>query len=281
MILYKYASASSAIRILEEMRLKVVLPNECNDPFEFTPRSRMTITKGYWLHKVHTDPEHFLPVYDKLVSEGFKPSFSEFLRALPETIETRYGEIRKLFRDNLVQNDLSARDEASLFAGILCLSAPNDSIPMWAHYGNEHKGVAVGIRKDDPAFSRGQSGRVRYVKHRCSVDPLLAADTQPWWNQIYRTIFSKNLDWNYEKEFRILFRLGDLVTGKLKDGRKGYFVDVWGSTIDSVIVGCQISPEDAIAIRSLLTSSKRFSHVKKLRALRHPKSFSLQIAPDS
>ena len=277
MLHYKYVSASSAIRILEDMRLKVALPNECNDPFEFTPRSMMTLTRNYMLNKLRTDPEHFRPVYEDMVSDGYSEPFSEFLRALPSEIQKQSPAIRTLLRTHIVEYDLNVRNDASRFAGILCLSATNDSIPMWSHYGHDHRGVVIGVRQYDDAFFHGTGGKVRYVKHRVSVDPRVEAGTRLWWKQINRVIFRKSWEWNYEQEFRIVFRLKDLIPGKLEDGRTAFFLDVWESTIHSVIFGCLIPPKDEATIRELLKSKKRFSNLKVFRAQRNPKQFSLEI----
>ncbi len=183
----------------------MALPSECNDPFEFTPRSRVTITREYMLEKLQRDPEHFRPAYDDLVREGFSQLFSEFLKSLPEAIETMFPEFRIRYRDRLIDLDLASREQASQFVGILCLSLPNLSIPMWSHYGHEHSGVVIGVKKDDPAFSHGVSGWVRYRKNRVSVDPLVRPGSEVWWKQINRTIFSKSPEWSYEKELESFF----------------------------------------------------------------------------
>src|SRR5258706_13654347 len=117
MVRYKYVSASSAIRILEEMRLKVALPSECNDPFECTPRTRVT-TCGDMLRQLENDPEHFRPLYDEHVQQGlFSAPFSEFLQGLPEQIKERSPEVRKLIRPHFVISDLNARNEVSQHFG--------------------------------------------------------------------------------------------------------------------------------------------------------------------
>jgi hypothetical protein len=95
-ILYKYCSAKSAIRILDGMQLKVALPVECNDPFEFTPKSRVTITRDEMLKMIEKDPEHYRPLYDQFVSNGYSKPFVEFLGMLP-------GEITKCFPQFLKQ----------------------------------------------------------------------------------------------------------------------------------------------------------------------------------
>lgn len=258
------------------MRLKIALPNECNDPFEFTPRSRMTITPRLLRKKLENDPEHFRLPYNKLVEHGFSRSFSEFLKALPH--QKQSSKERKILRDALTTNDLDHWNQCSSFFGVLCLSAVNDSIPMWSHYSHDHRGVVIGVRKGDAAYANAIAQRkIKYVKHRVSVDPVVLREK--WWNDFKRTVFSKSCEWDYEQEFRMIFHLKELLRGNLDGKRNAYFVNLWESTIASVIFGCLISPRDENRIRKLLGSKKRFSNVKLFRACRNPKQFSLQIVP--
>jgi len=260
------------------MRLKVALPSECNDPFEFTPSSRATLTRQYLLEKWKNDPSHFRPVYDQMVADGFLQPFCEFLRFLPAQITRIFPRILKLHQAALIEDDLRSRDQASEVAGVLCLSARNESIPMWSHYADMHRGVVIGIKARDSTFSQAIHRRVRYLKRRrVSVDPFATVGTKKWWEQINRTIFSKSQEWDYEQEYRILFSLKDLVRGKLDDGRAAHFVDVSGSTIDCLVFGCLVPPEDEASIRQLLSSKKRFAGVKRFRAQRHRRWFTLEI----
>ncbi len=266
------------MRILEDMRLKVALPNECNDPFEFTPCSKASLTRKYMPQELKDDPEHYRPLYDYLVELGFSQSFSEFLRPLPEHIRKNFPEVIKLHRSRLVHEDLRSRDDASQTAGVLCLSTLNHSVPMWSHYADHHRGVVIGMNRDDAAFSHGIAGEVKYLKRlRVRIDPFAAAGTQLWWEQINRTIFSKSREWAYEREFRIAFRLADLPRGKLENGNTAYFVDIWQSTIDSIVLGCLISPEDEKRIYDVVKSKLRFSKVRILRAQRHERFYSLDV----
>lgn len=279
MILYKYCPAKWALRTLEEMRLKVTLPNECNDPFEFTPRSKMLLTRNYMLQKVYNDPEHFRPVYDQLVEDGFSRPFEDFLRSLPDQIKETFPKILRLYKAQLIQNDLASRNEASKVVGVLCFSAKDDNMPMWAHYADNHGGIVIGFNIHDAAFRNGISAKVRYRKHRVAVNPAAVVGTPLWWKQIHHTIFTKSREWSYEQEYRIILRLADTIRGTLEKGRAGYFVDIWGNTVDSVIFGRLIQPKHEKAIlREIIASKKlRFSGLRLFRAVQHPKRYALAI----
>lgn len=117
MILYKYCTAESAIRIMDEMRLKVALPVECNDPFEFTPKSKVTITCEEMLKRVETDPEHFRPLYEQFLADGLSHSFEEFLERLPNEITKCFPQFQKLYRQVLIDYNLNSPKEASSMLG--------------------------------------------------------------------------------------------------------------------------------------------------------------------
>lgn len=231
------------------------------------------------LQKVHDDPEYFRPAYNGMVADGFSQPFEEFLRYLPQQIEKQFPEVMRLHKARLIQDDLASREQASEFVGILCLSAKNDSLPMWAHYSDNHSGAVIGINVEDAAFQLGRLDKVRYRKHRIAINPYATAGTHLWWNQIHQTVFTKSSEWSYEKEYRIVFRLADLLSGNLSKGRTSHFVHIWASTLNSIILGGLIRPKQEKAIRKLMASKKlSFSNCRMFRANRHPKTFSLAIA---
>lgn len=277
MILYKYCSSESAVHILDEMRLKVALPAECNDPFEFTPKSRVMVTCEEILDKVENEPEYFRRLYEQHVAQGFSLSFDDFLKGLPNEIKKCFPEFLRLYRQALVDYDLNSPKEASEHAGILCLSGRNDSIPMWSHYSNSHKGVVIGVEADDESFRHSKLSEVKYYKHRVSIDPKAEAGSKLWWRQINRIIFSKSLEWRYEAEHRMVFLQKHLISGQIDNVRSAYFVTLNNSAFRSVIFGCLISQADEARINQLLSMRWRFSHVKKFQAIRHPKNFALKI----
>jgi hypothetical protein len=277
MILYKYCSAESAICIIDEMRLKVAMPVECNDPFEFTPKSKNTLTCEEFLIKVQNEPEYFRPLYQQFVAEGFSKSFEDFLKKLPSEIKMRFPEVLRQYRRALVDYDLNSPKDASEYVGILCLSERNDSIPMWSHYSDSHKGVVIGIEANDESFQSSNIGKVGYFKHRVSIDPRAEAGSLKWSQQLYKIIFSKSSEWKYEAEHRMIFHQKSLISGKLEGDRSAFFVRLNKSAIRSVIFGCLTSQPNEASINQLLSLRWRFPHVKKFRAIRHPKNYSLKV----
>ncbi|MBY2984863.1 DUF2971 domain-containing protein [Rhizobium leguminosarum] len=103
--------------------------------------------------------------------------------------------------------------------GILCMSEAWESPLMWAHYGDSHKGMALGFDVPDEAFYK-----VDYVKERPTLasmglnnlDEITAED-------IKRLTRMKASGWDYEKEYRSYQRLKD---GVPINGQTHYFISM-------------------------------------------------------
>jgi len=82
--------------------------------------------------------------------------------------------------------------------GICCFSRVNDSILMWSHYGNKHKGFCIEFdykKMDSPPLD------INYVHNFKRIDLLSNL------NSMYHLIFTKSNDWEYEQELRSLVEL--------------------------------------------------------------------------
>jgi hypothetical protein len=276
MQLYKYAGLAG-LKILEDLRLKVTPPNQFNDPFELTPRSRVTIKQGDMIEKVKNNPEYFRPVYNDMVEkEGYPYSFSKFLDDLPAQINKQYNKFLKLYGDALVEQDLASLNDASNYIGILCLTSTNNSIPMWSYYTDHHRGMVVGFDLNQTSFPHSVFSKIWYLKRRLSVDPQLRPPSRQWFIQVTKVIFSKSEEWKSENEYRFVFRLRDLVQPKAKGKKISFFVDISSSMVKEVILGCRVSKKREAQVRKIL-EAKRFSHVKLLRIKRDRKKFQFQI----
>jgi hypothetical protein len=88
------------------------------------------------------------------------------------------------------------------FYGVLSLSERWDSILMWSHYGDFHKGYCVGFREEklrNSIFATG--GRVMYPKDNKfpEISPLEQDEAKVMVIQTH----AKSTEWSYEKEYRL------------------------------------------------------------------------------
>ena len=94
--------------------------------------------------------------------------------------------------------------------GILCLSEEWDSIRMWSHYAQDHKGVCFEfIRAEGNCLGDDDiCSPVNYVRHYPHIDlgqMVLNTDGRT----IALMMKTKSADWSYEKEWRLITLLGD------------------------------------------------------------------------
>ena len=88
--------------------------------------------------------------------------------------------------------------------GIMCLNEVPDSILMWGHYTDNHRGFVVGFDSDHAFFSKRKTredefGFLRQVNYQRERPRVVLSDTSSpiWFN-------TKSDQWAYEKEWRMV-----------------------------------------------------------------------------
>jgi hypothetical protein len=128
--------------------------------------------------------------------------------------------------------------------GVLSLSARWDSVLMWSHYGEQHRGVCVGYSVHH--LSGEPPLRVRYGGHRLiaasRVKAMLEGDLTARREVDRSVLLKKAWDWRYEKEWRML-------------GTKGLLHSTL--ELEEVIFGLRCSSSVKHAVRSALAGRDR------------------------
>lgn len=123
--------------------------------------------------------------------------------------------------------------------GVISLTEAKDNLLMWAHYADEHRGVAIGLDVYEDPYVRGQicifenlidrpnpyacfdgfdvfsSGRVKPVRYRKQPKFRVDAfdldfehlDMTQGEALLYEVFFNKSDEWSYEKEHRAVLHL--------------------------------------------------------------------------
>ena len=132
--------------------------------------------------------------------------------------------------------------------GIFCVSTKVESFPMWAHYADNAKGVAIEFENLEEAFA-GNSSRVLDKLRPISYykDQRPSVTLRP--SDLSELFFSKYIDWEYEQEYRVVKVLSDCEPVKCSDGKKRYYYTIKEPQkyIKRIIVGWKCS-NDCIAI---------------------------------
>lgn len=163
--IYKYRSWSNEFHknILTKGEIYLSAPMHFNDPFDFG------ITKNFMLLDCQEKIE-------KYIDEGIEKHKFRLLRQGRDlNIEKAY-QLKRLENLELYQQDYEAIESESNnnYYGILSLSARWNSILMWSHYGDFHKGFNVGYSEEKMRESGlfGKGGPVIYSEDFPQLNPF-------------------------------------------------------------------------------------------------------------
>lgn len=191
-LLYKYLSPAR-IDVLENLKIRFTQPCALNDPFESAVLVQ-TDAFQVWEEEMMRDAEKLIPETeeDKAILEELKAELRE--RA------------KHMMAPQVVGREIV--DRINKAQGVLSLSRTNDSLLMWAHYGDSHKGYVIGLDDSHPWFHEknglGQSTKPHNVIYTSRRTPIKAGS-----DDFYdRLLCYKSLEWAYEQEVRIFRTFG-------------------------------------------------------------------------
>jgi len=147
---------------------------------------------------------------------------------------------------------------------------------MWAHYGMNHLGFAIGFDAENAFFhdseEYGNTGAfdVEYVDQR----PTLDADIRD-----FRVLTTKSSEWSYEDEVRVFRSFSDVQPsiGKDQAGYPIHLIDFPPDALREVVLGARASRDLAQRIERAL-NSKAMNWVKIRQAALSDTDFALQIS---
>jgi hypothetical protein len=275
-VVYKYCDGHG-VEILRNLEIKITPPNQFNDPFEFTPNiicSNLTRTAK----RMVKEKDGIREAYQSLKRAGqFKENFRRYRQMHKKNQSALIQLAIKRIPSDLIKLQQSLLDVVSVHFGVLCMSKRRDSLLMWGHYCDKHRGIVIGFDDSHPMFKQTPGLHpVNYVRTRVRIDESAQNMNAEWLQRKEEFIFSKNDEWRYEEELRQLFMLSPLRKRALKNGSAGYFSVIPSEAIVNVTLGIRSSPELGKEIQSLLKNNN-FSHVKFEKAILHQSDFALDF----
>ncbi len=214
--LYKYKAFPSLVGLDSHERQKAMLARE--RVFE-NLRGKIWLSKPdslndaiFELDSIYTpayphDPEKNIQyemaeikrIYDRALKEG---------RYSREQYEYLCSKLRVTVLANMENNYRDAIADIREHTGVFCLSAAQDTLPMWSHYADEHRGIVLHYRTNHRYFQRFNT--LRKIEYR-NTRPIftLNPSSDEWPKEYLETmVFTKHESWAYEKEFRIQVPIG-------------------------------------------------------------------------
>lgn len=252
---YKYISWD------KEYHKKIILENKIffssvknfNDPFDSTVPLRYDIGTN----------DQIFDLLVKLIRNDNSNLTDDEVKRIARN-EMRYDDVRGV---NRIQNTINnQRELIATKIGIFSASYRFDSILMWSHYSNLHKGLCIRINcekfndyienecpKNDCIIVWGNA---EYKKDYPILNPFEMSDD----DQIMKSLLIKSKIWIYEKEIRFILFTYSNKELTLHDG-----------IIDQIMLGCKISKDDK---RELKDFSKN-KNIELIQAFRKENTFGI------
>ena len=264
--IYKYATLSSAIKIIESKKILLNNPKIFNDPFDcvfFTDFSNERKIKNLvynycaykFIHKLISEKKISLNNELKRQFERIRRKFNKNKEMMRETLY--YDEVPELIafiliikKNKKIRKDLTdayknfknkldeITEEMKSIALVSCFSKRNDSILMWSHYANNHKGVCLEFERPiDNEFKNVvyTNNRPKINYYDCIASYLahdilkkeIDVDNFKYTDDLLKPFYTKSLDWEYEQEVRCVFSKTNIQKySRLSFDGENYFVDV-------------------------------------------------------
>lgn len=192
-VIYKYRNWKDEHNkdLLRKNELFMAPPSWLNDPFD---------CRIYENHlKFVNTPE----LKEKYISESLLKNV-EYLQENHITELQAREILSERLSDTLlyqVRAEVIAQEIDDKHIGIACFSEKWDSMLMWSHYANDHKGYCIGFDEKRLRYSQlfGKTKRVEYWNKYPELDPMnknKKSDELKY--------FCKSEDWKYEYEIRAM-----------------------------------------------------------------------------
>lgn len=250
-ILYKYRCVNdNSISMLSNNQIYFSSPLDFNDPFDCLAK------ENRFDNFDESSVEDFAKFFYNVQPEDFSTDKNQQL-----ILELKnHPDIQKINKEN---NSNLMNFIQKL--GVLSLSERNDSILMWSHYADNHKGFCIGL-KGNLGFDHDKLIKVKYEKVRYrrvfSEWLELQLDKEKFLDKAEEELVcTKYDDWNYEKEWRIVSSAGK--------GVRTYPAHV----IDRIIFGLHMQPSD----RNRVIDICKDKNVQFFEAVKSSSSFAIEI----
>lgn len=242
MIVYKYLHPKG-VDVLSSSLIRFTQPAGLNDPFEVTPNLRE------------------LRQYIARATTGYDPQTTQ------QIITDTFGRWNEDNVSKLV---------------FLCVSENRNSLLMWSHYCDSHRGFVIGFDSTHPFFGspthgKGVLKRVAYSSAR----PILPAPDDPRLDEFEResvNILTKSEHWKYEKELRMCaspIAADDTQPGA--DGQPLYRFRFPAESVVELILGCRMSEKYREAIVEIVRD--RYRNARLYKTALSESEYDLDVVP--
>lgn len=200
----------------------------------------------------------------------------EFRPGMPDLRPEELGH----FQAKLAKQGDEYYREKSRQCGVLSLASKNNSIPMWTHYADSHRGFVIGFDTTSGLFRKAIDDEnlrlVDYEKDRVSVTGGVQGNPGVNPDIILRT---KSGDWAYEEEWRWIESMDPSGYDELKPGPNGELIflrRIPAESIRQIIIGFRASFPLSETIQAL-TRMSELAHIEVFKVALSASHYSLEF----
>jgi hypothetical protein len=278
---------------------RVTQPLVLNDPFEMKPRVLIEeFAEEDWTVARERARKDGMPEDDETIRMLYLEAYPTARideTNFPGLFPARIADLREEPFSSVAEIDaaraskVQATVEQTLNESIGVFSVSEDPLHllMWAHYGAEHWGAAVGLDLGHTFFNDVGSTlhQVEYLSKRVAVSSnggLIRVAGHPvekgGGTIPVATLLRKSPEWAYEREWRLIVRLAR--TDETHHGPGGepiHLLRFPEAAIQTVVLGARLPDAQVAAIASRIRSDRRWQHVAIRRARLSPTEFRLVL----
>jgi hypothetical protein len=155
---------------------------------------------------------------------------------------------------------------------ILCLSSKPDSVLMWSHYADKHRGLCLEFGTDNEEFSGA------YKIEYCDKYPALNLTDDSLEHNLLALV-TKSAIWSYEDEYRVIAEEHATALSPESLHTHDRFLSIPQDSLKSIILGCEMDDASCDSVTDILKRNGRAIVIK--RAVRISGQYDLSIAPAS
>lgn len=257
--LYKFISNDvDALKSIVSGNIKFTTIDELNDPTDLFPRFNITaIEKSLKKMRTEGHSEKDLILLRKQEELFNQIAENHNIIGAPESIQEANLMIHSSVYDNTLylknafeKTTKTMRKEC----GIFCLTESNTSLPMWAHYATNANGFVIEFTGLEELFNSETTGVLDLllpVKYKPTIE---GATFEP---SSYKSVFTeKNIDWQYEKEWRVVTNLNNCIvvtsSSNCKESGPIHLMKIDKKFITKVIFGWNIDKENIKILSEVL-----------------------------
>jgi len=260
-IVYKYRDWNNEFHKKSLLSNEIYLssPKQLNDPFDcrITPNFKALTKK----EKDAYIDELAIEQFDDTIKEG--SNFETLFKSL----------IGRAKNENEFQKEIDKIhfEFQNKHYGVFCTSLRWDSLLMWSHYANCHKGFCIGYNHNKLRNSNyfGKEGPVQYVPVYPKLKPRVAKNDLEAIKRGFIVTHYKSLEWREEEEYRF-FKLYQNEPDLLDRA-----INIPDDFIVEIILGIDISLGDSMDIIDICKNKS----IKVYKAIKKEFEFKIDRVP--